>query len=73
MSPDRVLSREQLESQLNDLGCAPTGIRTATGEWWKTPSNSNLFFVPDPLDGFYPDWMLEEITKIAGELDPWKH
>lgn len=65
-----VLTREELVKTLRERGCEPTGSRTATGEFWKSPAGRH-FLVPDSADGYYPDWMLYDLEEIVGALDAW--
>lgn len=65
-----VVSRKQVEDRLAELGAQPTGERIETGEAWKL-KNGQHFIVPDPMGGMYPDWMLWDLEKIIGKIDPW--
>lgn len=67
MTPGRLVPPEELHQLLRALKCLPTGTRTQTGEFWKTPEGQ-AFQVPDPdeLSGCYSDWIVPGIVEDAG-------
>lgn len=74
MSFSRVVSEKQLIERLKALGFSPTGIKTGTGEFWKAKRDGNTHvLVPFSIQGHYPDWMLEDLEKVIGKLNPWTY
>ena len=65
-----VMSRQQLEGRLHDVGAEKTDQRTDTAEIWRLP-NGRHFTVPDSVQGYYPDWLLRDLEEIVGRLEPW--
>jgi hypothetical protein len=70
MSSAPVLTEHGLKSALLDRGCTPTSRRTGTATIWKTAAGLH-FTVPDSLDGYYPDWMIEDVERVVGKIDAW--
>jgi hypothetical protein len=52
---------EKLEAELRAGGYESTEHRTGTGRVWRSTSNDKHIIVPDSYDGYYPDFILEDI------------
>ena len=66
-----VVSRQQLEDRLNEIGAEKTDRRTDTAELWRLPNGRHVT-VPDSIQGYYPDWLLRDLEQIIGHISPWK-
>jgi hypothetical protein len=70
MVAERVASREDVEHALEQNDFEPTGQRTATGEYWRHRRSGRHILVPDSYQGYYPDWMLGDLSKEVGKVVP---
>ena len=62
MNPFRVKTRADLEAYLSSQGFVNTGIKTATGEFWKSEKTGKHLQVPlEYQDGMYPDYYLKDM------------
>ena len=68
MNPRRVLTKEQIERRLNEMGLVKTDHFTATGRFWKSLHTSRHVQVPEPYDGMYPDFILRDLIGRLEEL-----
>lgn len=67
-----VITENQLHAALLDQGFVKTEHHTETGTFWQNTKTKAHLLVPDKFDdGTIPDWMCDELVKIASELDPW--
>lgn len=60
-----VYSAEDFESALQAAGCKKTETKTATSTIWLT-EKGQAFQVPEPYEGYYPDWLIHEVCAITG-------
>ncbi len=57
----RIKTADELEAELRAGGFEPTEHRTGTGRVWRSTSNDRHIIVPDSYDGYYPDFILEDV------------
>ena len=69
--PVPVVSEEVVQHLLRELGYEPTEHKTATGTLWKHKQTGRHQQVPNSLDGFYPDFILQDLEEIIGKVNPW--
>lgn len=61
MIASKGLSERELSFKLKNLGYKKLRNReTVTGNPWKN-KDGKVILVPDPIQGFYPDWLLKRI------------
>jgi hypothetical protein len=70
MTPDRLVSREDVEYALDQNDFEPTGQRTSTGEIWRHKRSKRNIQIPDDYGGLYPDWMIGDWEQDIGPLTP---
>ena len=70
MIAPRVLTEAEVRNALSERGFKSTGVRSATGTFWAHAESDQHIQVPDPLEGFYPDWMLYDLMSRVGEIVP---
>jgi hypothetical protein len=60
---ERIKSAEELEAELRSKGYEPTEHRTRTGRVWRSKLTGKHIIVPDSYDGYYPDFILNDIKE----------
>ena len=66
MIASRVVSEEELQTALRELGFKLTEESTNTGVFWRHCDSGKHVLVPNSVQGFYPNWLLEDITEQIG-------
>ncbi len=61
MIAGKVKTAEQLEAELRSGGYEPTEHHLKTGRVWRSKITGKHIIVPDSYDGFYPDFILQDI------------
>jgi hypothetical protein len=62
VNPFRVKNRSDLEGFLGSKGFVNTGVKTATGEFWKCTRTGKHIQVPlEYQDGMYPEYYLQDM------------
>jgi hypothetical protein len=60
-----VVTEAQVTTKLKEFGYSPTDSMTATARFWRHNQRKRHLMVPFSADGFYPDWLLEEVAHRA--------
>jgi hypothetical protein len=60
-----VITEEQVKAKLREVGYEPTDHVSATGRFWKHKDANRHLMVPISADGYYPDWLLDEVVQRA--------
>lgn len=64
----RVPPENEIFEGLRGLGFKPTGVKTATGEFWVHEPSGRHIQVPFSVQGYYPDWLRAEFVPHALEV-----
>lgn len=72
MSAMPVLPEDVVIKVLRLNGFKPTGQKTNTGSIWENREGRYLL-VPNSVEGFYPNSLLEIVEKVIGRINPWGH
>ncbi|HUP90954.1 MAG TPA: hypothetical protein VM074_01805 [Solimonas sp.] len=67
----KVMSEKELQKKLADKGFTKTTHKTDTGVFWRDGTAGKHILVPHSEQGFYPNWMLEDIEEHIGKLSIW--
>ena len=68
MSPHRVKTRADLESYLASEGYTSTGVKTATGEFWRSATGKHVQVPLEYQDGMYPEFYLKDLYYMIDTL-----
>lgn len=64
----RVPSEGEIFDALRDLGFEQTEVTTDTGTFWRHKENGRHLQVPNPIQGYFPDWLREEFWVKAHQI-----
>lgn len=70
MNPYLVVSEQNLIDHLTSHGYEITTETTETGTFWKSVRTGKHILVPFPYEGMYPNFILADIEKIIGKVNP---
>jgi len=68
MIAQRVATVGDVEDALLGKGFEPTEHYTATGRYWKHSGTGRHLLIPQSVQGYYPDWMLQDLVWDLGEI-----
>lgn len=68
MISSRVRSAREVYASLKSQGFERTTHKTATGTFWKHAATGKHLLVPKSVQGFYPDWLLEDLLERMAQL-----
>jgi hypothetical protein len=63
-----VVTAVQIENRLEEAGFKKTTFRTDTSTIWVHVEKQRHLTVPNPIDGFYPSWLLEQLIVHARSI-----
>lgn len=74
MNPNRVLTQQEVEAELEKLGFTKTTETTNTGAYWKSSKSGKHILVPHPYEGMYPEFILKDLRQRMSALStPFLH
>lgn len=68
MIASRVVREAEVVESLKKAGFTKTTKTTATGTYWRSKAGRHLL-VPESVQGFYPDWLLNDINERLHKLN----
>ena len=63
----RLVSKDEVEHHLRELGFVPTEHTTMTGRFWRRADGTHVQ-VPFSVGGFYPDALLTDLVRHVGAI-----
>jgi hypothetical protein len=69
VNPHQVKSWESVESWLKTKGFTATHETVDGGRFWRSKSKRHII-VTDSVDGFYPDFLWQDLVKRVNEIVP---
>ncbi len=60
-----LVTEANVHNKLHEIGYEPTEHVTKTGRFWRHRNAKLHLLVPNSAEGFYPDWLLDELAQRA--------